>query len=113
MNTSDIARKRSILFCARIRFSPETQPIRETAIDKIIEQNLLIADSESGLTLREIDAQGTVSFAGGTPAISRLDMQKSLERLVESNRVIVVSAYPNNPDARKAIKAQAKCKKAM
>lgn len=89
MNTSDIARKRSILFSARIRFSPETQPVRETAIDKILEQNLLVADGDGGLTLQEIEQQGAICFAGGTPAISRLDMQKSLERLTEANRVIM------------------------
>lgn len=88
MSTNNIAHKRSVLFSARIRFSPETQPVRDTAIDKIIEQNLLIADYDEGLTLQEIGEQGAVCFAGGTPAISRLDMQKSLERLVESNRVI-------------------------
>lgn len=89
MNTSDIAHKRAVLFSARMRFSPETQPVRDTAIDKIIEQNLLVADCDEGLTLREIEEQGVVCFAGGLPAISRLDMQKSLERLVEANRMIV------------------------
>lgn len=89
MNISDIARKRSILFSARIRFSPETQPVRDTAIDRIIEQNLLIAQSDEGLSLEEIDEQGAICFAGGTPAISRLDMQKSLGRLVDGGRLIV------------------------
>lgn len=88
MDISEIARKRSILFSARIRFSPETQPVIETAIDKIIEQNLLIAGCDIGLTLQEIEEQGAVHFGGGTPAISRLDMRKSLERLVESERLI-------------------------
>lgn len=89
MKTSEMARKRSILFSARIRFSPETQPVRDTAIDRIIEQNLLIAQSDEGLTLEEIDEQGALCFAGGTPAISGLDMQKSLERLFEGGRLIV------------------------
>lgn len=89
MDTIDIARKRSILFSARIRFSPETQPVKETAIDKIIEQHLLIAGCNGGLTLQETEKQGRICFANGTSAINRLDMQKSLERLVELNRVIV------------------------
>jgi len=88
MNTGDIARKRSVLFSARIRFSPETQPVRETAIDKILEQNLLVADGDRGLTLQEIEQEGAICFAGGTPAISCLDMQRSLKRLVQSKRVI-------------------------
>ena len=90
MNSNDIAQKRSILFSARIRFSPEIQPVRDTAIDKIIEQNLLVADCERGLTLKEIENQGAVCFAGGTPAISHYDMEKSIGRLVEGNRVIVM-----------------------
>jgi hypothetical protein len=89
MNSSDIARKRSVLFSARIRFSPEVQPVRDTAIDKIMEQNLLVADCEGGLTLKKIEQQGTVCFAGGTPAITRHDMEVSLKRLAECNRVIV------------------------
>jgi hypothetical protein len=86
MDVSEIARKRSMLFSARIRFSPEVQPVRDTALDKIMEQNLLIA---GGLTLKEIEVQGTVCFADGTPAISRHDMERSLERLAERSRVIV------------------------
>ncbi len=88
MNTGDIAQKRSILLSARIRFSPEAQPIRDTAIDRIIEQNLFITDSGEGLTLQEMEEQGAVCFAGGTPAIRRLDMNKSLNRLVELGRII-------------------------
>jgi hypothetical protein len=89
MDANDIARKRSVLFSARIRFSPEVQPVRDTAIDKIIEQNLLVADCEGGLTLKEIEQQGTVCFAAGTPAIIRQDMEASLKRLAEGNRVMV------------------------
>lgn len=89
MDVSEIARKRSMLFSARIRFSPEVQPVRDTALDKIMEQNLLIADCDGGLTLKEIEVQGTVCFADGTPAISRHDMERSLERLAERSRVIV------------------------
>jgi len=94
VNKSDIAHKRSVLFSARIRFSPETQPVRETAIDRIIEQNLCIAHSKEGLTLQQIENQGAVSFADGIPAISRLDMQNSLKRLADINRVIVTGKPP-------------------
>lgn len=88
MNATDIARKRSVLLSARLRFSPKTQPVRDAAIDKIIEQNLLIAHCEEGLTLQQIDEQGTVCFASGAPAISRVDMEKSLSRLVGGGRVV-------------------------
>lgn len=90
MNLMDITCKRSILFAARIRFSPETQPVKDSAIDKIIEQNLLIADIEKGLTLREIREQGVVSFVGGTPAIIQADMRNSLDRLIKNKRVIII-----------------------
>src|SRR5579864_5961152 len=84
---AEIARKRSILFAARVKFSPETQPIRETAIDKIVEQNMLIADTPSGLTATEIVNQGTVCFANGTPALSQRDVEDSLGRLLKAGRL--------------------------
>ena len=85
----EIATKRSLLFSARLRFSPETQPIRETAIDKIIEQNMLLADADVGLSLWQIQEQGALCFAGGAPAIRQLDMRKSLRRLAAAGRVVV------------------------
>jgi hypothetical protein len=39
-----LTERRLLLFSTRIRFTPHTQPIRETAIDKILEQNLLLCD---------------------------------------------------------------------
>jgi predicted nucleic acid-binding protein len=87
MTTNDTAARRSILFSARVRYSPQGQPIRETAIDKIMEQNLLIVDSDAGLTLTEIQKQGAACFAGGAPSLSKSDMQASLRRLLQSGRV--------------------------
>ena len=89
MDASEIALKRSVLFSARIRFSPETQPVKDKAIDKILEQNLLVADCEKGLTLQEIVEQGGVCFASGTPAIHLTDLQESIGRLIKANSVIV------------------------
>ena len=87
MSTSDIARKRSVLLSARMRFSPETQPIRETAIDKMIEQNLLVGHGEEGLTVQEIEAYGEQSFACGFPVFSRMTILRSLYRLMKIGRV--------------------------
>ena len=82
----NIASKRLVLFSARMRFSPETQPVRETAIENILEQNLLLAD-ESGITLQELQEQGVLSFPDGTAPLSRIDIQAGLDRLLQENRV--------------------------
>ena len=88
MNSVDhdagINEKRLLLFSTRIRFMPQTQPIRETAIDKILEQNLLLCDSPQ-LT-REIEAQ--CFDLKGRPVLSRLDIEASLKRLVGESVVI-------------------------
>jgi hypothetical protein len=44
---------------------------------------------------------------------SRLDNSEREKPEADPFVLFHLSAYPNNPDARKAIKAQAKCKKAM
>ncbi len=63
----------------------------------------------------------------GRPTISGWESGKSLPRYVsdvvgkvadifslsDEERYTLLRAYPNNPEARKAIKAQAKCRKAM
>jgi hypothetical protein len=90
MNQIDIALKRSIVFSARIQFAPEAQPLRETAIDRIMEQNLLLADSEGGITVQEMEEQGALCFEDGTPAIGREDMEKSLRRLKSRGRVRII-----------------------
>jgi len=58
MDIDEITQKRALLLSARTRFTPEIQPVRETAIDKIVEQNLLLADCTGGVTLREMEEQG-------------------------------------------------------
>ncbi len=82
-----LAIRRSALLSARLRFSPETQPLRDTAIDNIVQQNLLLEESEGGLTVLEIERQGVVSFSGDRPVIMRGDLKGSLERLVSQGRV--------------------------
>jgi len=88
METNDISIKRAILFSARARFSPQLQSVRETAIDKIIEQNLLIADCKEGLTIKDIEKQNMVCFKNGVSALNNIDIINSLERLSKKNRVI-------------------------
>ena len=82
----DITRKRSILLTTRMRFSPQIQPVKESAIDKIVEQILFAADTKDGLSLQNI--QDIFSSETGGYAISHQDMEDSLKRLVREQRII-------------------------
>lgn len=82
----DIVRKRSILLTARLRFSPQIQPIKETALDKMIEQILSVTESERGLSLQEI--QRVISSETGGYAIASSDLENSINRLAEKERII-------------------------
>jgi hypothetical protein len=76
--------RRLLLFSTRIRFTPQTQPIRETAIDKMLEQNLLLCDTPQ--FAREIESQ--CLDLKGRPVLSRIDIEAALLRL--SGRSITV-----------------------
>jgi hypothetical protein len=80
-------KKRSIVFTTRIRFSPEVQPIKQTAIDKILEQNLLFFDKN--MSIDELRREGIVCFKYDFDIITRQDMQESLERLASKGRITV------------------------
>ena len=86
MNSSDIATQRSILLSSRIQFSPEIQPIKETAIDKIVEQNLLVSHSETGMTLEEIIEKGRICYADGLLAIPKKEIEDSISRLAKQGK---------------------------
>jgi len=88
----DIARKRRILLTARVRFSPHIQPVKETAIDRIIEQILSVADRERGLSFQEI--QHAFSSETGGYAIPFSDVQNCLNRLIAETRVTVREEGP-------------------
>lgn len=88
MHINDIARKRAILFSARVQFSPELQPIKETAIDKLIEQSLFVGFQGDGLTLQQIEGQRTFSLLDSIPSISQREAVQSLRRLENKERVI-------------------------
>ena len=82
----DIARKRSTLLTARMRFSPQIQPVREAATDRIIEQILFVTHGEKGLSLEEI--QEIFSSESGGYAISSSDVRNSCKRLVRKQRIV-------------------------
>ena len=79
----EIARQRAVLFSARIQYGPETQPIRERAIDRLVEQDLLISDSESGQNVDQIYNHGVRNGL----RIHRNDLGRSLERLKIAGRI--------------------------
>jgi len=84
----DIGRKRSMLLTAAMRFSPQVQPVKETASDKIIEQILFVSTTGKGLSLEEI--REIFSSGSGGYAISLSDMQNSLKRLHQKQRIVSV-----------------------
>lgn len=84
----DLACKRSILFSTRIRFSSETQPIKDDTIDKMVEQNLLFA-GDAGLSLIELQKQhGLICHIDKCPIIQIHDLRASIERLKKNDRII-------------------------
>jgi len=84
----NIAQKRPILSTVRMRFSPQIQPIKETAIDKIIERISFITDKPHGLNRQEI--QHIFSSQSGGHAIPSSDIEKSLKRLAREQKITVV-----------------------
>jgi hypothetical protein len=84
----DIQAQRLLLFSTKIRFSPETQPIRDSAINKIVEQTLLLADEPS--TVVDIQKQGDLCFLNGASALPIRDLEAALARLQEEGRVTQV-----------------------
>ncbi len=83
---SSLEAKRLALTSARLRYSPQTQPLRQAAIDAIVEQNLLLVDTE--LTIDQVESNGCLSLPGGAPALSRGDFLQALDRLLLSGRVV-------------------------
>jgi len=84
----DIAQKRSILLTTRMRFSPQIQPVKEAAIDKIIEQILFVSNSGKELSSKEI--RDTFASETGSYGISSHEMEDSLQRLVTKQKVKVL-----------------------
>src|SRR5437764_793244 len=83
----DIQAQRLLLFSTKIRFSPETQPIRDSAINKLIEQTLLLADE--AITVTEIQKQGALCFLDGASALPIKDLEAALARLELDGRVVL------------------------
>lgn len=86
-DSDDISLKRLVMSAVRIRFSPEVQPIRESAIDKVVEQNIYVASQREWVAMEEIINQGMLSLPRSTPVVASKDIEKSLARLEQSGRL--------------------------
>ena len=82
--------RRLLLFSTRLRFMPQVQPIRETAINKIIEQNLLLADRP--LSVSEIEKQ--CLDLNGRSVLSRNDIEVSLRQLANTTLIVTGMVPP-------------------
>lgn len=88
----DILRKRAILLTTKMRFSPEIQPIKELAIDRIMLQIIFSNYSEDGLSKFEIERFLPFETYGIT--ISPQEIGNSLKRL-ETNKKIISESRDN------------------
>lgn len=79
----DILLKRHLLLSVRMRFLPEVQPIRETAIDRIVERILVTAPEGTCYSVQEV--QRLFSDNAGFHIIYS-DIDHSLQRLAEKGR---------------------------
>lgn len=82
---SEILQKRSILLTTNIRFSSQTQSIKEMSLDRIIEQALFLS-SEDKLELSKI--QGNINTDFGIHTISFKEVESAIKRLIQKNRII-------------------------
>src|SRR5581483_3722396 len=83
----DIGSRRQLLYSARMRFSSETQNVREQAVDRIIEQNLALSDPQVGFSIHDIQEKRIVAMPDGTPVLTRAELEAGLKRLTRTGRV--------------------------
>lgn len=89
----DIKRKRAILLTTKLRFSPDVQPKKESAIDKIIEQTLPFDKNKIGLTQHEIK---NIIYSESGSHILDNEIKNSITRLIEGERIISERDRENN-----------------
>jgi hypothetical protein len=105
----DIATKRALLLSARTRFAPETQNLKQAAIDKTVEQVLLRAPDTIGLSLPAIHTKVNQALGNGT-VVGLRDVKNALTRLGGGKRVagkgqgLEERVYALLPDARDSLR---------
>jgi len=88
-NTAALSSNRSVLACARVRLSPQTQPIREAAIDRMVQQVLVNHAPGTGVTAHELQRSDMLRVTGPASALTLTDVEHSLDRLASANKVHV------------------------
>ena len=93
---SDTAFDRDLIRSARLQFSPTTQSVKATAIDRIVEQSIGL-HGKDGLTVGGIVQSSTVTAGGKSevPVVRHADVIKSVKRLTVAGRVCSVSQDSN------------------
>lgn len=94
--TGNIQERRDMLRSARFQLAPETQTSRRDAIDRLVEIGLLAAPEDSRLTPTQIEETGLLELDDGRPVISRAELEESLQRLAESERVVCTDLTDQN-----------------
>lgn len=82
----DMAAKRALLMSVRTRFAPETQTLKQAAIDKTVEQVLLRAPQGTRLSLPATHQKVNETLGNGS-AIGESEVRQALTRLVAGHRV--------------------------
>lgn len=81
-----LAEKRALLLATRMQFAPETQSLRDAAMERIVEQVLLLADPQTRLSIPQIEAALDEAMGGiGTARIG--GVRRALTRLAQAQRV--------------------------
>lgn len=83
---TDMSTKRALLMSARARFAPETQTLKQAAIDKTVEQALLVTPEGVRLSLPAVHHKVDETLGNGS-AISQGEVREALARLVRESRV--------------------------
>jgi hypothetical protein len=86
----EVARKRAILASARLQFSPETQEVREQAIETCIEHILFGLDQAGGVTCDEIQRLLTGEFGGVSRFFRDAELRNALLRLQMADRIACI-----------------------
>ena len=93
-NRSDL--DRDLIRSARIQFSPTTQSVKWTALDKIVEQSIGIF-GVNGVTVDEIVQKSSITINGNEiPVVRPGDVVDSVKRLISSGRVEVIKSNPDS-----------------
>jgi hypothetical protein len=88
----DMTAKRSLIFSTRLRFSPQTQKIRDTALDRIVEQAFLLTHTDRGLTQEELEASLS-SVLDGHLALTATDVRNAIKRLQTASRLVGTTPF--------------------